>query len=231
MRADLAGRVAVVTGASRGIGAAIARLLAERGADVRAVGRRLVALDALGDGVRPYRVDLTDDAAVTALAAELGHIDILVHSAGELRHAAVADAPLEDLDLQYRVNLRAPYRLTQALLPALRTSEGEVVFINSSVYPAARAGTSQYAATKYGLAAVADALRDELNTDGIRVLSVFPGRTATPMQARLHEAEGRPYQPERLLQPEDVAAAVLGALELPRTAEVTDLRIRPFLKS
>jgi NADP-dependent 3-hydroxy acid dehydrogenase YdfG len=231
MNAELSSRVAVVTGASGGIGAAIARALAERGADVRAVGRRLAALDALGGGVRPYRLDLTDDAALTALAAELDHVDILVHSAGELRHAAVADAPLEDLDLQYRVNLRAPYRLTQALLPALRVSKGEVVFVNSSVYPAARAETSQYAATKYGLAAVADALRDELNPEGVRVLSVFPGRTATPLQARLHEAEGRPYHPERLLQPEDVAAAVLGALELPRTAEVTDLRIRPFLRS
>src|SRR5688572_24515658 len=123
MKAELSTRVAVVTGASGGIGSAIARALAERGADVRAVGRRLAALDALGDGVRPYPLDLTDDAALMALVAQLDRVDILVHCAGELRQAAVADGPLEDLDLQYRVNLRAPYRLTQALLPALRVSE------------------------------------------------------------------------------------------------------------
>jgi NADP-dependent 3-hydroxy acid dehydrogenase YdfG len=79
--------------------------------------------------------------------------------------------------------------------------------------------------------AVADTLRDELNTEGVRILSVLAGRVATPLQAQQHEADGRPYRPERLLQPEDVAAVVLSALELPRTAEATDLRIRPFLKS
>ena len=229
--ADLGGRLAVVTGASGGIGAALARALAGRGAEVCALGRRLEALDALGAGVRTRRLDLTDDVAVDELAGELERVDVLVHCAGEIQHAPVADARVEDLDLQYRANLRAPYRLTQSLLPALRASQGDVVFVNSSIYPNARAGTGQFAATQYGLAAVADALRDEVNADGVRVLSVFPGRTATPRQARLHEAEGREYRPERLLQPEDVAAAVLAALELPRTAEVTDLRIRPFLKS
>jgi NADP-dependent 3-hydroxy acid dehydrogenase YdfG len=229
--AGLAGRVAVVTGASSGIGAAITRALAERGVEVCAVGRRLEALDALGEAVHARPLDLTDDAAIDALPGELGRVDVLVHCAGEIAHAPHASARVEDLDLQYRANLRAPYRLTQALLPALRASDGDVVFVNSSIYGHARAGTGQFAATQYGLAAVADALRDEVNGDGVRVLSVFPGRTATPRQARLHEAEGRPYHPERLLQPEDVAAAVLGALELPRTAEVTDLRIRPFLKS
>jgi NADP-dependent 3-hydroxy acid dehydrogenase YdfG len=79
--------------------------------------------------------------------------------------------------------------------------------------------------------AVADTLRDELNTEGVRILSVLVGRLATPPQAKLHEAAGRPYRPERRLQPEDVAAVVLSAFELPRTAEATGLRIRPFLKS
>ena len=75
-----------------------------------------------------------------------------------------------------------------------------------------------------------DSLRDEVNEDGVRVLSVFPGRTATPRQERIHAGEGREYRPERLLQPADVASVVVCALELPRTAEVTDISLRPFLK-
>ncbi|WP_387988506.1 SDR family NAD(P)-dependent oxidoreductase [Geodermatophilus arenarius] len=222
--------MAVVTGASSGIGAAIARALAKRGVEVHAVGRRAEGLDGLGSGVRPRILDLTDDAAIDTLAEEVMRLDVLVHCAGAISHGPIADAPVENLDRQYRANLRAPYTLTQALLPALCSGKGDVVFVNSSIYGNARAGVGQFAATQYGLAAIADALRDEVNGLGVRVLSVFPGRTATPRQARLHEAEGRPYRPERLLQPEDVAAAVLGALELPRTAEVTDVRIRPFFK-
>jgi NADP-dependent 3-hydroxy acid dehydrogenase YdfG len=75
---------------------------------------------------------------------------------------------------------------------------------------------------------LADSLRSEVNPRGVRVLSVFPGRTASPMQAAVHADEGRSYQPERLLQPADVAASVVHALALPRTAEVTDIHIRPL---
>jgi NADP-dependent 3-hydroxy acid dehydrogenase YdfG len=77
---------------------------------------------------------------------------------------------------------------------------------------------------------LADALRDEVNPAGVRVLSVYPGRTATDQQASIYELEGRAYVPETLLQPEDVAATVVGALTLPRTAELTDLRVRPMRK-
>ena len=77
---------------------------------------------------------------------------------------------------------------------------------------------------------LADSLREEVNEQGVRVLSVYPGRTATPRQAGIFEAEGREYTPERLLQPEDLAGMVAGCLALPRTAEVTDLFIRPAHK-
>jgi NADP-dependent 3-hydroxy acid dehydrogenase YdfG len=93
----------------------------------------------------------------------------------------------------------------------------------------ASASNGQYASTKHGLKALADSLREEVNSRGVRILSIFPGRTATPTQEKVHAGEGRPYRPERLLQPEDVAAVVINALCLPRTAEVTEIKIRPML--
>ena len=132
--------------------------------------------------------------------------------------------------MHYRTNVRGPYLLTQELLPLLLERQGQVVFINSSAGLTARANIAQYAATKHALKALADGLRDEVNPRGVRVLSVFPGRTATPTQQKLCGEEGRPYRPARLLQPEDVAAVVVNALCLPRTAEVTEIKIRPMLK-
>ncbi len=161
--------------------------------------------------------------------AQLGRLDILVHSAAAIARGSIADADPEQLDEQYRINLRAPYRLTRQLLPSLRRQGGDVVFVNSSVAVCTSAGNAQYAATKHGLKAVADSLRVEMNAEGIRVLSVYPGRMATPMQARLHEETGTEYRPELLLQPEDVATAVVVALAMPRTAEVTDIHIRPAI--
>jgi NADP-dependent 3-hydroxy acid dehydrogenase YdfG len=140
-------------------------------------------------------------------------------------------ASLEDFDWQYRVNVRAPYALTQALLSAIALRQGQIAFINSTVGLNARGGVGQYAATKHALKAIADSLREEVNADGVRVLSIYPGRTASPMQASVQEIEGREYHPERLLQPEDVAAVVLNALSLPRTAEVTDINIRPLRRA
>jgi NADP-dependent 3-hydroxy acid dehydrogenase YdfG len=127
--------------------------------------------------------------------------------------------------------VRGPYLLTQALLPLLRACHGQIVFVNSTVGLEARAGVGQYASTQHALRAIADALRAEVNPDGVRVLSVYLGRTATARQARIFRLEGRPYAPELLIQPEDVAEMVLATLRLPRTAEVTEIRMRPLVKS
>jgi NADP-dependent 3-hydroxy acid dehydrogenase YdfG len=116
------------------------------------------------------------------------------------------------------------------MLPMMKPHDGQIVFINSSVGLKAKAGVSQYAATKHALRAIADSLREEVNVNGIRVLSVFPGRTDTPMQKTVQRMEERSYQPERFMQPEDVAAVVINALVLPRSAEVTDIHIRSMHK-
>jgi len=179
----------------------------------RAIAEALTAGGAQVLAVGRATVDLTDDAAIARFAATQTRVDILVHSAGVFTGEAVA-----------QVNARAPELLTRALLPLLK----QVVFINSSV--ALRSDADPYADSKRALKAFADRLRDEVNPAGVRVLSVYLGRTATPMQARIYEQERRPYQPERLLQPADVAAVVVNALQLPRTAEVTEISVRPLQK-
>ncbi len=233
---------AVVTGASSGIGAAIALCFAEEGVKLHLIGRDSDALEAIAQRARTksprvltYRVDLADDASLeklkTDLSADCDGIDILVHSAGVIALGPLGTAPLSDFDRQYRTNVRAPYALTQALLPMLRVRHGSVVFINSSAGLTTRANLSQYSATKHALKAVADSFRAEVNADDIRVLSVYPGRTASPQQAAIHEAEGKKYSPELLMQPADVARIVVDALKVNRSAEVTDLSIRPMRKT
>ncbi len=231
----LDGATALVTGASSGIGRALALALAQREVTLHLLGRDPQALAetarqarSWGAKAQAHTLELTDDQALRAFTDSFeGPLDILIHSAGTVSLAPLADAPIEDLDAQYRVNLRAPYYLTQRLLPHLERRSGQIVFVNSGAGLAARGNWSQYAATKHGLKAVADALRDELRGRGVRVISVYPGRTASPMQARVHEQEGRAYDPARFVQPGDVAALVLAALELPPSAEVTDVTVRP----
>ena len=235
---ELEGLGAVVTGASSGVGCAIARALAAKGVTVCLVGRNREALERVsaetGSGI-VCRADLTVDADVQAVVSvagdELPGVDVLVHCAGIIEGDEMATASAADFDRQYRVNLRAPYVLTQALLPMLVQRRGQVVFVNSTAGSTAGPGSGQYAATKHGLRAVADSLRAEINADGVRVLSIMLGRTATPMQAALAAREGREYRPELLVQPEDVASVVSSALTLPRTAEITELAIRPMVKS
>ena len=141
-------------------------------------------------------------------------------------------ARIEDFDVQYATNVRVPYVLTQRLLPLLTTARGQIVFINSSVgLVARRPEVGQYSATKHALKAIADSLREEVNPKGIRVLTVYLGRTATPMQEALYRQEGRVFHPEALLQPEDVASVVVHTLNLPPSAEVTDISIRPIIKA
>lgn len=237
MSGSLAGHTALVTGATSGIGRAIALALAAEGATVRAVGRRRQALDSLANArpsIREEQVDLLVDDDIECLVRNVNageeRLDILVHAAGAFALGSVECAPVADLDHLYRVNVRAPYVLTQGLLPALTRARGQVVFVNSSAGVRAGATLSQYAATKHALKALADSLRCEVNDDGIRVISVFPGRTASPMQQHLHQLEERPYRAPDLLQPDDVAAVVVHALSLPRSAEATDVHVRSMLK-
>jgi short-subunit dehydrogenase len=220
----------------------MALALAKAGANVHLIGRRLEVLETVASKARGMGVQATCHAAdlstncgqldvTQRLARALPYVDVLIqnaamHSTGPVEHANVAE-----FDKQYQSNVRAPYVLTQTLLPMLRARRGQVVFINSSSGLIAKPNSAQYDATKHALKAIADSLRGEVNPHGIRVLSVYLGRTATEMQAQIHRMENKPYQPELLLQPEDVASLIMNALSLPRTAEVTDIHIRPMIKT
>ena len=239
----LAGRIAVVTGASSGIGQAIALRLVAEGATVNAVGRDKVRLDQLlasaiatggPGGIIPAQVDLTDDDARRALVAGLSagpRVNLLIHSAGAYSRGDHVDAPIRDLDALYASNVRAPYALTQELLPVLRAGGGDIVVVNSTQGIRAAGGVGQYAATQHAMRAITDSLRQEVNADGIRVCSIHLGRTATPRQEAIFAKEGRPYVPELLVQPADVAEVLMAVLALPTNAEVTEIRLRPAKKS
>ncbi len=236
------GQVAVVTGASSGIGRAMALALGREGAALCLLGQdpnRLGAVAAEAgvhtDHVIHHRADFTSESQVRSLIAwlldELEALDLLVHCAGLMLMGAIETAPVEDLDRQFQVNVRSPFIITQVLLPLLRAQKGQIVFVNSSAVQRAKANVGQYAATKHALRGVADSLREEVNAQGVRVLSVYPGRTATPIQERICAFEGQPYEPHNLLQPDDVAAAVVQALRIPRSAEITDIHIRPHRRA
>lgn len=221
--------LALVTGASRGIGAAVARTLAP-GFDVLLGGRDTGALQALADelpGSRPWPVELTDTATVTEAVGGIERLDVLVHSAGVGLLGTVAETSAATWRRQFDVNVVAVAELTRLLLPALRAARGRVVLINSGSGLVARPGWASYAASKFALRALADALRAEEAPHGVRVTSVHPGRVDTAMQRGVVSHEGGPYEPGAYLRPESVAGAVLLAVTAPADAELTELVLRP----
>lgn len=241
-RGPLVGAVALVTGASSGIGRTIAVALASEGAHLCLVGRdqeRLAQAEAAARmaGARHacgVTTDLTKEGQPEALVKEVqdrfGGVDILIHSAGVYARGSMEKATVADLDALFAANVRGPYEITQRLLPSLIQRKGDIVFINSTQGLSASAEVGQFAATQHAMVAVADSLRGEVNAEGVRVSVLHVGTTATPRQERIYAETGREYAPERLLQAEDVAAAVVSILHLPRTAEVTSLTIRSMQK-
>lgn len=226
----------LVTGAGSGIGRAICLELASRGAFVSLAGRDQPKLEAVTRLIPSGRsdtwsLDLGDPTHIarfgSSFIADGRGLDVLVHSAGVYDRSFVSDTVPEDLSRVLSVNLIGPMILTSLLLPLLRSSNGDIVFVNSSVAIHASAGLAAYAMSKAGLRALADALRAEVNPQGVRVLSIFAGRTATLMLVNLVAAEGGKYAVDQLLQPEDIARTIADAISLPRTAEVTDIHIRP----
>lgn len=233
--APLAGQAALVTGAAGGIGRAIAERMDAAGANVVLVGRNAEALEQVkADHALRVVTDLTSDeqlqTAVNSALGRLRRLDILVHCNGIHLAGPLVEHAIADFDRLWAANVRSPFLLTQLVLPALRQSAGQIVFVNSSTGLQPRPGVGLFSATQHALRALAEVFRAEVNQEGIRVLNVYPGRTATERQARIYREEGQPYDPARLLQPADIAELVLAALVAPRTAEVTDIRIRPLLK-
>jgi NAD(P)-dependent dehydrogenase (short-subunit alcohol dehydrogenase family) len=172
--------------------------------------------------------DLADASQVEALAGELpDRLDSVVHAAGVVDLGAVADLATAAWQEQLAVNVIAPAVLTRLALPALRTTQGTVVFVNSGAGLSAGPDWSAYAASKHALRALADSLRAEEHEHGVRVTSVYPGRTATPMQQRVHEQEGRAYDADAWIDPATVAEAILHVFDLGPDATISDLTVRP----
>jgi short-subunit dehydrogenase len=223
----------VVTGAGSGIGAAVARALTHRGNDLVLLARSEERAQHLTEDFRGARVIVADLAEPSMLAEALAGqlidagIDSLIHSAGVFEFGAVSDLTTEVWRRALDVNLLGPAELTRLCLPALRSVRGHVVFINSGATWNAGSHKSAYAASKFGLRALADSLRGEEREFGLRVTSVYPGRTATPMQATVHAHEGRQYVPSDWMSADSVAEAVMFALDLPSDAEIVDLTVRP----
>jgi len=223
----------LVTGAGSGIGAALARTLHGRGDDLLLVARSDERADDLRrdfPGAETLVADLADPEGLERVLVSTSlpdRIDSLVHAAGQFEIGPVADFDLGDWQRQLAVNLTSAALLTRAVLPALRATGGTVVFVNSGQGLNASPAWSAYAASKFGLRAFADALRAEEAEHGVRVTSVFPGRTATPMQEKVHEQEGKKYDAGDWSTPETVARTILHVLDLPADSVIPDVMLRP----
>jgi NADP-dependent 3-hydroxy acid dehydrogenase YdfG len=213
-------KTALVTGASSGIGAAVARALA-RTHDVWLGGRKIPE-DLPG---RPWPVDLRDFGVFERATADIGDLDVLVHSAGVSQIVPLEQTSVDVWRETLELNVIAVAELTRVLLPKLRAANGHVILINSGAGMRANANWGAYAASKFALRAYADALRAE--EPRLRVTTVFPGRTDTQMQRGVRQAEGGAYEPEKYLKPETVALTVLNAINTPEDAHPTEVVIRP----
>ena len=222
----------LVTGAGSGIGTAVSSALQARGDDLVLLARseeRAAELAGRFPGARTIVADLADPDAVDRIDGIPERLDSLLHVAGIVELATVAELDTRHLREQLDVNLVAPTLLTRACLPALRAAQGIVVFVNSSAGLSAGAAWAAYAASKFGLRALADALRAEEMGNGVRVTTVFPSRTATPMQEKVHEQEGKTYDSSLWISPETVAATMLHVLDVPRDATIPEVSVRPLV--
>ncbi len=235
----LAGRVAVVTGASSGIGGATARLLAKEGCNVVLAARRedrLIALAAeLGEGTLVAPTDVSDPAACAALVARtlerFGSLDILINNAGLGLYGSIAEGDPEDWRKMFDVNvLGVLYTTRAAVRQMLRQGAGDVLFVSSLAgRRVPRADGTVYAATKHAVNAIAEGLRMDVHEKGIRVLNVEPGLVRTEFPESSHPSAQEYYAEKEYtpLEAKDVARAVVYALLQPPRVSVNEILVRP----
>jgi short-subunit dehydrogenase len=225
---QISGATVLITGATGGIGHAIARALAPRGASLILTGRRSDVLEPLAaeTGARALSVDLADPAEVDRLVREAGEVDILIANAALPASGTLDSFTVAEIDRALDVNLRAPIVLAHALVPAMASrGRGQLVFISSLAGKAATPGTALYNASKFGLRGFASALRGDLRSSGVGVSTVFPGFIRDA--GMFADAEVELPTGVGTRTPEDVADAVLGAIEKNRgEVDVAPLPLR-----
>ena len=245
----LAGSVALVTGASSGIGEATARALARAGAAVALAARRMDRLDELAREIEQHggralaiETDVTDrqqaEAAVQRTVAELGRLDTVVNNAGVMLLGPMLDAPVEEWDRMIALNLQGLLYVTHAALPhLLQAAAGEprrvadLVNISSVAGRVARSGSGVYNLTKHGVGAASESLRQELATRHVRVSLVEPGAVDTELPTHVRE-EVREQMMQRFgaierLQADDIADAILYVVTRSRHVAINEVLIRP----
>jgi NADP-dependent 3-hydroxy acid dehydrogenase YdfG len=217
---------AMITGAAGGLGSALAAELAPTHTLFLA-GRPSDRLDELASkfGATTWPIDLADLEAIPAVVEPIVELDVLIHNAGVAYPGRVAESTVDEWQATMQVNVVGAVALTLALLPALRSAGGHVVFINSGSGINASPGLASYSASKFALRGFADSLRND--EPQLRVTSVHPGRIATVMQEGLVAYEGGDYDPSRFLQPETVAQVVVDAVNAPRDAHIHEVIVRP----
>jgi NADP-dependent 3-hydroxy acid dehydrogenase YdfG len=217
---------AFITGASGGIGSAIAAALAPTHSLLLA-GRPSDRLDAVASRLdaTTFPLDLTDPDAIEASCEIVDALDVLVHNAGLSIPGHVAESSVDEWRATFDVNVFGAVALTLALLPALRSARGQVVFVNSGSGRKVSPGMASYSASKFALRAFADSLRED--EPQLRVTNIFPGRTDTDMQRELVAFEGGEYDPAKFLRPETIAAAVANAVATPPDGHLHEVVLRP----
>jgi NADP-dependent 3-hydroxy acid dehydrogenase YdfG len=233
-------RVAVVTGASSGIGAATARRLAAEGFEVVVGARRMDRLEPLAAsiGARAMPLDVTDPSSVEAFADALDRVDVLVNNAGGAFDAArVADADLDSWSRTFDVNVLGTVRLTKALLPALRASgNADVVFVSSTAALVSYEGGASYTAAKHGVHTLAETLRLELNGEPVRVMEIAPGmvRTEEFSLNRLGSADAADAVYRGVREPlvaDDIADCIAWAVTRPHHVNIDLMVVRPLAQA
>ena len=227
---SLSGKVALITGAGRGIGRAIAIALAQAGCEVRITARSIDQLaavqkeiDAVNGKALPIQADLTRDDELESVVRSCGPVDFLINNAGWGKRAPVLRAKLGDWDQTFRLNLRAPMILAQRFLPAMiEKGQGAVINIGSVSGKSGEADGAAYSASKFGLIGFTQSLFEEVREHNIKVAVILPGFVDTPMIPPVKHLDR-----SKMIQAEDVAQAVLYVLNAPATSCPVEITLRP----
>jgi short-subunit dehydrogenase len=230
-------KTVILTGASSGIGKEIALSLLLYKLKLLLIGRNEVVLNQIVNKpnkkaeIKYMKVDFSNDEELALSLEQIKNLgiepDIIIHCAGIFHHAVISHTTNEMMDQSYKVNFRAPFIITRDLLDIIKRKKGQIIFINSTACQNPKSNLSAYASSKGALKVFAEVLHQEVYPYGVRVTTLFPGRTATPMQEKVCELEGRDYNPEHFMSTKTMVDLVINLLQLPSNVEISDLTIRP----